>query len=151
MKERLHNLQAKMEDGLIMITQNSENIRRYILSLKLVDTVIDELKSHLNMYISDIRDLHIGKESHSILKLKWNGSKSDLAEIIILLHLSESIMIDSNPISIVQLVELTELIFEVDLKDFKSLDYANRSRKKDITPFANGMIQRYNDRASRLI
>jgi hypothetical protein len=80
----------------------------------------------------------------------WKGSKSDATELIVCMQLSEGIYINGRPASAAQLAEKFEKLLAMDLKDLKNLDYANRSRKKDMTPFMNGMIKKFLDRAIRL-
>ncbi len=80
----------------------------------------------------------------------WEGSKSDATELVVCLQLSEGIYVNGLPASAAQLTKKFEDLLAADLKDFKNLDYANRSRKKDLTPFMNGMIRKYIDRATRL-
>jgi len=77
-------------------------------------------------------------------------SKSYLAEEIVALQLSELIYVNGQPASLAWLTEQAELLLHTDLKDFKSLDYANRNRKKELTPLLTSMIKKYLDRASRL-
>jgi RteC protein len=84
------------------------------------------------------------------LKAEWKGSKSDAAELIIGVQLAEAIYIDDRPATISQITLSFEQLFMIDLKDFKNLDYANRSRKKDLTPFLNCLIKKFNERTTRL-
>jgi hypothetical protein len=153
MNERIQNLQIKMEQGLLSLTQSSGDIHRYVLSLKLITTIIDELEGYLNIFIKDIQQLNTPGKGDSLPfpSIKCKASKSDITEAIVLVQLSEAIWIDGKPASTAQLVELAERFLAIDLKDFKNLDYANRSRKKDITPFAHDCIKKYVDRANRLI
>jgi len=80
----------------------------------------------------------------------WERSKSDATELVVCLQLSEGIYVNGLPASAAQLTKKFEDLLTADLKDFKNLDYANRSRKKDLTPFMNSMIRKYVDRATRL-
>jgi len=77
-------------------------------------------------------------------------SKSYLAEEIVALQLAELIYVNGRPASLAWLTERAEILLHTDLKDFKSLDYANRNRKKELTPLLTSMIKKYMDRASRL-
>lgn len=77
-------------------------------------------------------------------------SKSYLVEEIVALQLAGIIYVNGQPASLAWLTEQAELLLHTDLKDFKSLDYANRSRKKELTPLLTGMIKKYLDRANRL-
>lgn len=77
-------------------------------------------------------------------------SKSYLAEEIVALQLAELIYVNGQPASLAWLTEQAELLLHTDLKDFKSLDYANRNRKKEMTPLLSSMIKKYIDRANRL-
>ncbi len=81
---------------------------------------------------------------------KWVASKSAVVELMECIQLSEAIEIDGHKASLAELVEQVEGLLDVDLKDFNNLDYANRSRKKDLTPFMNSMMEKYKDRAIRL-
>jgi hypothetical protein len=76
-------------------------------------------------------------------------SKSFLVEEIVALQLSGLIKVNGEPASLAWLTKKAEQFLNTDLKDFKSLDYANRGRK-DITPLLNLMIKKSNDRANRL-
>ncbi|WP_431217156.1 RteC domain-containing protein [Puia sp. P3] len=77
-------------------------------------------------------------------------SKSYLAEEIVAIQLAELIYVNGQPASLAWLTEQAELLLHTDLKDFKSLDYANRNRKKELTPLLTSMIKKYMDRANRL-
>lgn len=76
-------------------------------------------------------------------------SKSFLVEEIVALQLSGLIKVNGEPASLAWLTKKAEQLLNTDLKDFKSLDYANRGRK-DITPLLSSMIKKSNDRANRL-
>jgi hypothetical protein len=81
---------------------------------------------------------------------EWKGGKSFIVEGIVSLAGTELIWIDGKPASTIQLTEQAERLFHLDLKDFNHLDYSNRLRKKDISPFLNLLLKYYNDRANRL-
>jgi len=76
-------------------------------------------------------------------------SKSFLVEEIVALQLSGLIKVNGEPASLAWLTKKAEQLLNTDLKDFKSLDYANRGRK-DITPLLSSMIKKSNERANRL-
>lgn len=77
-------------------------------------------------------------------------SKSYLVEEIVALQLAGLIYVNGEPASLSWLTEQAELLLNTNLKDFKSLDYANRGRKKESTPLLTSMIKKYIDRANRL-
>ena len=83
-------------------------------------------------------------------KVTLGSTKSYLAEEIVALQLAELIYVNGQPASLAWLTEKAEQVLHTDLKDFKSLDYANRSRKKDLTPLLTSMIKKFLDRANRL-
>ncbi len=83
-------------------------------------------------------------------KIEFKRSKSALIELCVGIFLSEAFYFNDEPITLSQLIQLAACVLHIDLKDFKNLDYANRLRKKDLTPFLSDMIQRYEDRAQRL-
>jgi RteC protein len=106
-----------------------------------------------NYLETELNRLDLPKQLDPVLRdnnAEWKASKSDAAEFIIGVQLSEAIYIDNQVANISQLTEIFENAFKIDLKDFKNLDYANRCRKKDQTPFLNNLIKKFNDRAIRL-
>lgn len=82
-------------------------------------------------------------------KVTLGSSKSNLVEEIVALQLAGLILVNGEPASLAWLTKKAEQALNTDLKDFKSLDYANRGRK-DMTPLLTTMIKLYNDRAKRL-
>lgn len=81
---------------------------------------------------------------------RWIGSKSFAAELIVGLALEELIWVGDRPCTLTEVKEAVEEFLDIDLKDFKNLDYANRGRKKDMTPLLTGMRDKYMQRADRL-
>ena len=92
----------------------------------------------------EVEESHVDEDEVTL-----GSSKSFLAEEIVALYLAGIIMVNGEPASLAWLIKKAEKVLNTDLKDFKSLDYANRGRK-DMTPLLTSMIKKYNDRAKRL-
>ncbi len=92
------------------------------------------------------------REPSSVSKdeVRLGSSKSYLVEEIVALQLAELIYVNGRPATLAWLTEKAEELLHTDLKEFRSLDYANRSRKKEMTPLLSVMIKKYIDRANRL-
>jgi hypothetical protein len=91
-----------------------------------------------------------GNTTDSVDIVEFKGSKSFIVEGIVSLAESGLIWINGKKATSVDLVEKASKAFDIDLKDFSHIDYANRLRKKEQTPFMSSLIQLYLGRADRL-
>jgi hypothetical protein len=82
--------------------------------------------------------------------IQFQGTKSWIVEGIAALAEAGIIYVNGKKATSVQLVDMVTRALSVDLKDFSHLDYANRLRKKEITPFLSSLIKGYVERAERL-
>lgn len=88
--------------------------------------------------------------SDDIDKVEFKGSKSFVVEGIVGLAESGLVWINGKKATIVDLTERVAKALNLDLKDISHIDYANRIRKKEQTPFMNSLIEFYLRRADRL-
>lgn len=75
------------------------------------------------------------------MKLAFTGTNADATELIKALVKQQVIIINSHPATAKQLAELFEWIFNRKLGNIDDIHNNNMQRKKDPTPFLNGLIR----------
>lgn len=82
--------------------------------------------------------------------VECKATKSEVVEFITAAHESIMLYINNQPATLIQMKEIIEHAWNIDLKDFTIIDNNNRSRKTKTAPFLTKLVTNYISRKKRL-
>jgi hypothetical protein len=98
----------------------------------------------------ELEEPDLSPEHKQPFNVECKATKSEVVEFITAAHESIMLYIDGQPATLIQMKEIIERSWNVDLKDFKNIDHNNRSRKTKAAPFLTKLVTNYISRKKRL-
>lgn len=109
------------------------------------------LENIRNILQSDENVIESGPDTTSVSKLNWNGTDTDLLELIVGLLETQSVSISGNKTSRKELIKAFETIFSIEIKDFESKLTRATERKKDTSPYLSKLKLAFDNYCERKI